>query len=104
MSSFEGRADVLSISQPTAAAHSRSAADLSFDAQDTPSNLRALQGLFAAPTTHDEGEQRARKRRKVDTNRALPVQSDYAQGHSIILASVILELVGGCSTHVMAEG
>ncbi|KAF2031773.1 hypothetical protein EK21DRAFT_62558 [Setomelanomma holmii] len=92
MALFEGRADVFSASPPAAAAISRGACNVSLEAHDAASNLRAIHDLFAAPVAHDEGQQRAQKRRKLDTEKALPVHLDSSKDHSIVLAKVSLEL------------
>lgn len=96
MMSFMGCADVLTVTNYSAAPFNRSASNIPLDAQDASSNLRNLHGLFAAPTEHGGIAQRAQKRRKVESNTATSVSSDaLRQESSILLAKITLELVGG---------
>jgi E3 ubiquitin-protein ligase SHPRH len=93
-SSFEGCADVLSISQHTAVPLNRDISDSSLDAQDASSNLSNLRSLFAAHSEDGEPAQRAQKRRKVDNDNAVSIQArDMEEERSIVLARVCLELV-----------
>jgi hypothetical protein len=97
MSLFEGRVNVLSASSSALAPISRALSDLSLDTEDASGNLRNIHGLFAAPNAHDEAQQRAHKRRKVDDNHAVPVHvADAGEKQSIVLANVSLELVSVC--------
>jgi hypothetical protein len=101
MSLLEGRVNVLSASSPASAPMNGTSSDLPVDANDALGNLRSIQGLFAAPVVHDEAQRRAHKRRKVDDDRAVPVQNADADAdadagqdeQSIILANISLELV-----------
>jgi hypothetical protein len=99
MSLLEGRVNILSASSSASAPINRTSSDLPVDANDALGNLRSIQGLFAAPVVHDEAQRRAHKRRKVDDDRAVPVQNADADAdagedeQSIILANISLELV-----------
>lgn len=92
MFSFEGCAEVLSV---TAASASQASSEPSLDAQDASSNLRNLGRLFAAPATDDGTQQPAKKRRKTDNNHGIPVHSGpVEEAESIVLAKISLVLVG----------
>jgi hypothetical protein len=97
MSLFEGRVDVLSADRPTTASLGQKLSEVSLDALDASSNLRSIQGLFAASNIHDDGQQRAQKRRKVehDNVASVPVVNLEAE-RSVVLAHVALDLVSTC--------
>jgi hypothetical protein len=94
MSQFEGRVDLLSAQQLTSASLGQKLSEVSLDALDASGNLRSIQGLFAASNVHDEGKQRAPKRRKVDHEcAALLPTVNLEKGGSIVLAQIALDLV-----------
>jgi hypothetical protein len=94
MSQFEGRVDVLSAHQLTSESLGHKFSEVSLDALDVLSNLRSIQGLFAASGVHDEGKQRAPKRRKVDHDCAASVPAaNLEEDKSIVLLQIALDLV-----------
>jgi len=95
----EGRVDVLSASPIAAAATGAGTKHTCLDAQDALSNVNSIQHLFAEPSTEDEAQLRAHKRRKLDHRRESPPRADdCVQGTCIRLASVTLGLVSACAT------
>jgi hypothetical protein len=97
MSLFEGRVNVLSANKPSTASLDQKLSEVSLDALDAPSNLRNIQGLFAASSVHEEGQQRAQKRRKIDHESVAPVVVGHAgEDSSILLARIALNLVSSC--------
>jgi hypothetical protein len=95
MSLFEGRVNVLSSSKPSTASLDQKLSKVSLDALDATSNLRNIQGLFAASSDYNEGQQRAQKRRKIDHESIAPVSAVHVEGEkSLLLAQVALDLVG----------
>jgi hypothetical protein len=94
MSLFKGRVNVLSAHKPSTASLDQKLSKVSLDALDVSSNLRNVQGMFAASSDHDEGQQRAQKRRKIDHESIAPVLAIHAEeDRSILLAQVALDLV-----------
>lgn len=95
----EGRAEVLSASTIAAAATGAGIKHTSLDAQDALSNVTSIQHLFAKPSTEDEAQPRAHKRRKLEQHKESPPRSDDCVERTCVeLASVTLGLVSACAT------
>ncbi|KAL6706907.1 hypothetical protein ACN47E_005050 [Coniothyrium glycines] len=93
MTSFHGFAASLVIAAHTSAPVPRRAPYTLPAAQDASRALDAIHALFAAPDAHDGGEERAKKRRKLDDGNALSLHSSYAEeGKSIVLAKISLDI------------
>lgn len=66
---------------------------ISLEVQDASYNLQSIQRLFAAPNAHDEGEQRGKKRRKLDDGDRLMMQlTKCEEDKSVVLVRVSLDL------------
>jgi hypothetical protein len=96
---FEDRVEVLSASPIVAAAAGAGIKHTSLDAQDALSNVNSIQHLFAEPSTEDEAQIRAHKRRKLEQRKESPPRSDEnVERKCVELASVTLGLVSACAT------
>ncbi|KAH3986244.1 hypothetical protein HBI56_036110 [Parastagonospora nodorum] len=90
---FEGRVEVLSASRIVAAATGAGIKHTSLDAQDALSNVNSIQHLFAEPSTEDEAQIRAHKRRKLEQCKESPQRfEDCVERKCVELASVTLGL------------